>query len=477
MTWTHSPGGPVDEPFDIAVSMTSMLRPSLLAAVRSVFAQDFRGRVQVLIGIDRTVGSRDVLDTIRNECPPHMAVTVCDPGYSTARRNGGVSPSPNGGAMPAVLSWLAHARYLAYLDDDNWWAPDHLSSLHTTIRAGSGVGWAWSDRWLVRASDDRPLAIDRWMSAGTGRGLFKDRIGGMVDTNCLLIDRARSADALWRWGHTFHPQHGDHDRQIFKALLRKEPGAATGKATVYYRLTEEREATVRKMMSLPAEPPPTTNRITLATLHPWLLPREDGPEPRRRPPPPPADDPLRRWVQHMRPAGLVALWAGDGAWPLRLAAVNRASGLAATILAIDTWLAAPGSDTSRGRYSMARYGTSFEAFRSAVREAGEQDTICPLAACPRHAATVLESIGLSVDLVSMPADLPELEATLRAWWPLLPLGGTAMLHAPRVSGDHRSLQSFAAERGARVRRVRDGDGMLVAVYKMAAVTRASEAAA
>jgi hypothetical protein len=477
MTWTHSPGGPVGEPFDIAVSMTSMLRPTLLAAVRSVFAQDFRGRVQVLIGIDRVVGSRDVLDAIRAECPSNMAITVCDPGYSTAKRNGGVASSPNGGSMPAVLSWLAHARYLAYLDDDNWWAPDHLSSLHMTIR--TGVGWAYSDRWLVRASDDQPLAIDRWMSAGAGRGLFKDRIGGMVDTNCLLIDRERAGDVLWRWSHSFHPKRGDHDRQIFKALLRKEPSAATGRATVYYRISEQREATVRGMMSLPPEPPARSKRISLSVLRPWLQNSDEGAETRRPTAvsPPPEDDPLRRWIQHVRPMSMVTLWPGDGAWPLRLAAVNRACELKATILAIDTWLPAPGSNTARGRYSMARYGTPFEAFQKAVRAAGEQDVICPLAACPRHAASVLEAVGLRVDMISMPAFLPELEATLRAWWPLLQIGGAAMLHASSASGDPSGLRTFMAARGVTLRRVRDGNGMLIAVYKIGGTAAAAEAAA
>ena len=38
--------------FDVAVVIPSLLRPTLPRALRSVFAQDFQGSVQILIGID-----------------------------------------------------------------------------------------------------------------------------------------------------------------------------------------------------------------------------------------------------------------------------------------------------------------------------------------------------------------------------------------------------------------------------------------
>ncbi len=33
-----------------------------------------------------------------------------------------------------MLSYLANSRYVAYLDDDNWWADDHLSAMHARCR-------------------------------------------------------------------------------------------------------------------------------------------------------------------------------------------------------------------------------------------------------------------------------------------------------------------------------------------------------
>jgi len=45
-------------PFDVSVVMVTVGRPTLVQAVRSVFAQRFNGRIQVLIGIDRWAGER-----------------------------------------------------------------------------------------------------------------------------------------------------------------------------------------------------------------------------------------------------------------------------------------------------------------------------------------------------------------------------------------------------------------------------------
>ena len=45
-------------PFDVGIVMATVARPTMAEAVRSVFAQRFGGRIQVLIGIDRWLGDR-----------------------------------------------------------------------------------------------------------------------------------------------------------------------------------------------------------------------------------------------------------------------------------------------------------------------------------------------------------------------------------------------------------------------------------
>lgn len=159
----------LQQPFDAAVIIQTVLRPTLLQAARSVFAQDCRGRIQILLGIDHSKGDRMLIDQIRAECPDHIALTVIDPGYSTSQRHGSLYSNQYGGALRTALSYLANSRFVAYLDDDNWWTPQHLS---TMLAAIDGKSWAFSLRWLVDRRRDEVVCRDEWESLGPGRGVY-----------------------------------------------------------------------------------------------------------------------------------------------------------------------------------------------------------------------------------------------------------------------------------------------------------------
>src|SRR5207344_3034630 len=80
-------------PFAVGIVMTTVVRASIAQALRSVYAQRFDGRMQVLVGIDKWVGDRALLDALIAEAPSHVAVTLLDLGYSTSTRHGGPYPS------------------------------------------------------------------------------------------------------------------------------------------------------------------------------------------------------------------------------------------------------------------------------------------------------------------------------------------------------------------------------------------------
>src|ERR1700693_651963 len=109
----HEDLASVQRPFDAAVVIPTVLRPTLKDAVLSVFRQSFPGRLQILIGIDRATGDSAVLPESLPRRPPRHAVTVLDLGYSASVRNGGVHPDGRGGAMRTILSYMANSRYVA----------------------------------------------------------------------------------------------------------------------------------------------------------------------------------------------------------------------------------------------------------------------------------------------------------------------------------------------------------------------------
>jgi len=221
------------EPSEVAVVIPTVLRETLTRAVHSVFDQDLDGRIQILIGIDAVKGPIEQLAGLEDCCPDNVTLTIVDPGYSTARRNGGVHACGYGGSLRAALSFLANSRHVAYLDDDNWFAPNHLSSLRKAI---SGVDWAYSHRWMVDPRTDGVVCIDTWESVGPNAGVYAKRFGGFVDTSSLMIDKLKCLDVLPCWSDPPTPRGDCEDRMVFFALTSRYKGNSTGQASSFYTI-------------------------------------------------------------------------------------------------------------------------------------------------------------------------------------------------------------------------------------------------
>jgi hypothetical protein len=229
--------GSLQEPADFAVIMPTILRPTIADAIRSVFDQHFGGKIQILIGIDASPSDVSVVEEICRTIPDKHSVLLFYPGYSTSRRHSGLHATWDGGALRTILSYLANSRYLAYLDDDNWWSDDHLAAMHAVLSAGAD--WAWSLRSYVHPSSRRPICHDNWESVGPGKGYFSGW-GGWVDPNCLAIDKI-ACEAVLRWWSI--PLRNslkamDADRNVFRILSTEFHGTPTGKHTVLYEISE-----------------------------------------------------------------------------------------------------------------------------------------------------------------------------------------------------------------------------------------------
>ena len=228
--------GSLQPPFDAAVIIPTILRESLMRAVRSVFAQEWPGRIQILIGVDIARGDRDMLRQLGAECPERMAITIFDPGYSTAQVHGGIYHNAYSGSLRTVMSYAANSRYLTYLDDDNWWAPHHISEL---IQAIAGFDWAFSYRWFVDAGTQEAFCADDFESVGPGRGIYNEKLGGFVDANCLMIDKTRCHLILPYWSIPLLPDGTGEDRNVFNALKNQHSVAWTRRPSVYYVINPE----------------------------------------------------------------------------------------------------------------------------------------------------------------------------------------------------------------------------------------------
>jgi len=223
-------------PFAVGVVIPTILRPSLLRAVRTVFAQDMSEPFQVLIGIDIPQGDPAIIDILRQECPSHITLTVVDLGYSTSTRHGGFYPNHYSGSLRTVLSYAANSRSVAYLDDDDWWAPNHLSSL---VEAIDGRDWAFSYRWLVDRATGWPICRDEWDSVGPGRGINQERFGGFISPSNLILNKNSCHFVFPHWSLAAFTNGSGEDRLVFDELLKAPSWASTGRYSCFYEVSEE----------------------------------------------------------------------------------------------------------------------------------------------------------------------------------------------------------------------------------------------
>lgn len=258
-------------PFDVAVVTPSVLRPALVRAIRSVVEQDFSGRIQMLVGVDKPSGSLDGLISGLGEVPPSRVVSFLDPGYSTSV----LHPGGDGGVLRCVLTYLANARFVAYLDDENWWAADHLSRLR---RAIEGKAWAFAHRFFTHPKTGRVICRDDWESVGPDRGVFEERgFGGWVDPNCLMIDKIVCEPVIRKWSIAMDgdPRGRAADRGVFQ-MLRQIPWGEVDSATVFYQVDPEDAIHAYRLLQMGAAwddaARPAPEAVTTRDAHDYEVP-------------------------------------------------------------------------------------------------------------------------------------------------------------------------------------------------------------
>jgi len=183
----------------ISVVVPTYKRAALLQkALQSAYEQDY-------LNIDVVVVGDNCPDLARLQMQPNPVLRV----FNLPKNHGA------GGAEPRNCGIvMAAGSLIAYLDDDNEWKPNHLSSLYAALRKDQAA-FSWSS-----------MQID-----GKDFGFTGELKQGEIDTSCVLHQKA-----LIEWNGWWKDRQAGgyaHDWEFFSRWA-KEKHAFSGQATVIY---------------------------------------------------------------------------------------------------------------------------------------------------------------------------------------------------------------------------------------------------
>ena len=115
----------------------------------------------------------------------------------------------------ASVPLLVNADYVLFLDEDNWFEPNHVETMVNKIKS-KDLMWSYSLRRICDergqyVSDDDCESLGRWPT-------FYDHNLNFVDTNCYCFKR----EYLVTVAHSFYGQWGA-DRPFYKFAAKHLP--------------------------------------------------------------------------------------------------------------------------------------------------------------------------------------------------------------------------------------------------------------
>jgi glycosyltransferase involved in cell wall biosynthesis len=138
----------------------------------------------------------------------------------------------NGHRVYAAMPLMSDADYILYLDEDNWFEPDHVEKMINYIKEHD-LTWCYSLRNIVDQegkfiAQDNCESLGDWPPAfGLGRKF--------VDTNCYCFKRKYLAQV----SHHFYGKDFLQDRIFYDGVMDNLPDyECTGEYSVNYRIRE-----------------------------------------------------------------------------------------------------------------------------------------------------------------------------------------------------------------------------------------------
>lgn len=211
----------IDEPLVTVVTATTG-SDFLYDALLSVKKQTYKN-IEHYVVIDGIERKKEALKILKN-FPDVKLLTLP---YATGKDN------YNGHRIYAAATYLSNGKYISFLDEDNYYEPNHVASCVNL--AMEGYDWVYSLRNIID-KDKNFICEDNCESLGKWKSVLNDNF---VDVGCWFLSKpsALMVTPLW-YRRARHPnEQPEVDRIITSTLMEHAPKfECTKKYTLNYRV-------------------------------------------------------------------------------------------------------------------------------------------------------------------------------------------------------------------------------------------------
>ena len=211
--------------------ITPTIGSSKLAdAIESVQKQSYGNLEHVLVvdgGLEYGGKVRNVIEDVNDRNPGLTTkhIRFIDLPYNTGAKGF------NGQRIYASVPHLVNTDYVFFLDEDNWYDGDHVSSLVETIEKNK-LDWAYSLRKIYKP-DKKYLADDNCESLGKWPIYFTHNDPQyLIDTSAFAFKREFIQATCHRW----HSGAWGEDRRYFYSIMNQSKWDTNHKHTLCYRV-------------------------------------------------------------------------------------------------------------------------------------------------------------------------------------------------------------------------------------------------
>lgn len=195
----------------VAVITPTIGKDTLKQCINSVRNQTFSGKIKHHVVLDGRENFGKVVEQIEVGTEDKIPTKNYELIRTILAENVGKN-NWYGHRVYAAFSFLFNADAVVFLDEDNWFDPDHIESLVSTVN-DHNLDWAFSYR-KIYDKDGNYLVHDNCESLGVHPAYVGENVFH-VDTSSYLIRK----DVAVRVGGAWYGQWGA-DRQYFSVLVQ-----------------------------------------------------------------------------------------------------------------------------------------------------------------------------------------------------------------------------------------------------------------